>query len=35
MNGLIFRVQDGPKTENIWVFVLILALLVLAGVTSV
>lgn len=35
MNNLIFRVQEGPKTENLWVFVLILALLITAGVTSV
>lgn len=35
MNDLIFRVQEGPKTENTWVLLLILALLITAGVTSV
>lgn len=31
---LIFR-AEGARTENLWVLVLVLALLILAGVTSV
>ena len=34
MNPLIFRSAE-PRTENLWVLVLVLALLILAGVTSV
>lgn len=35
MNELFFRVQSGPKTQNLWVLVLVLALFILAKVTAV
>lgn len=35
MNTLIFKVTNGRRTDNLWVLVLVVALLILAGMTAV